>query len=122
MLEKEGAITLNANKKPNFFKKALKWICSQFTFQKILVVFLVIKGVYWIDQSYLLAWAGHTEIASELSQKALIEILGVALVYSAKALFENLSKNNSWPDKSSAKTKAMDTPIEQTGDEDTPVG
>lgn len=27
------------------------------------------------------------------------EIIGVVLIYGLKALFENLSKNNSWPDK-----------------------
>ena len=113
-------------KKDSTFKKVLigilKWIVSQLTYQKILVAFLVYKGVTWVDQSYQLAWAGFTEIASDLSRTALTEILGVAILYSVKAIFENLSKNNSWPDKSSAETKAMDTPIEQTGDEDTPVG
>lgn len=73
-------------------------------FQKILVVWLVYKGVYWVDQSYALAWAGHNEIASDLSQKALIELLGVALLYSAKSLFENLSKHNNWPDKKKEQT------------------
>ena len=34
-----------------------------------------------------------------LSQVALKEIIGVVLIYGLKALFENLSKNNSWPDK-----------------------
>ena len=66
------------------------------------MVWLVFKGVQWVDQSYALAWAGHSEIASDLSQKALVELLGVALIYSLKSLFENLSKNNSWPDKPSA--------------------
>ena len=26
-------------------------------------------------------------------------VIGVVLIYGLKALFENLSKNNSWPDK-----------------------
>ena len=115
-----------AHKKDSALKKAmlwiLKWLISQLTYQKILVAFLVYKGVTWVDQSYQLAWAGFTEIASDLSQTALTEILGVVILYSVKAIFENLSKNNSWPDKSSAETTAMDTPIEQTGDEDAPVG
>lgn len=76
-----------------------KWIRSQLTFQKLLVIFLVVKGVGWVDQSYDLAWAGNIEIASDLSQKALTELLGVVLLYSVKALFENISKNNNWPDK-----------------------
>ena len=37
--------------------------------------------------------------AEALSQVALKEIIGVVLIYGLKALFENLSKNNSWPDK-----------------------
>ena len=110
------------HKKDSAFKKAmlwvLNWIVSQLTYQKILVAFLVYKGVTWVDQSYQLAWAGFTEIASDLSQTALTEILGVATLYSVKAIFENLSKNNNWPDKASADT----VEIEQTGDEDNPVG
>ena len=84
------------------FSGIVRWIRSQLTFQKLLVIFLVIKGVSWVDQSYELAWAGNVEIASDLSQKALTELLGVVLLYSAKALFENISKNNTWPDKSKA--------------------
>lgn len=34
-----------------------------------------------------------------VTQVALKEIIGVVLIYGLKALFENLSKNNSWPDK-----------------------
>ena len=40
--------------------------------------------------------------ASGLSEKAVAEIVGVVLVYALKSLFENLSKNNQWPDKPSA--------------------
>lgn len=96
-------------------KTIITWICKQLTFQKILVVFLVYKGVTWVDQSYALAWAGNTEIASDLSQKALIELLGVALLYSVKALFENFSKNNAWPDKPCDSTSAIDTEDNSVG-------
>ena len=34
-----------------------------------------------------------------MSQVALTEIIGVVLVYAIKSAVENLSKNNSWPDK-----------------------
>lgn len=98
-----------------FLNGVLRWLVSQLTFQKLLVIFLVYKGVTWVDQSYALAWAGNIEIASDLSQKALVEILGVALLYSVKALFENMSKNNSWPDKPSDKN-------EESEDENSPVG
>jgi hypothetical protein len=79
-----------------FGKSILTWLKCQLTFQKILVVALVYKGIGWVDQSYALAWAGKNEIASELSQRALVELLGVALLYAAKSLFENISKNNKW--------------------------
>lgn len=49
--------------------------------------------------SYILALLGREQIAEALSQVALKEIIGVVLIYGPKALFENLSKNNSWPDK-----------------------
>ena len=82
----------NEPKKKSAFSRALSvitcWIGKQLTFQKLLVIFLVYKGVTWVDQSYELAWAGYVEIASDLSRTALTELLGVALMYSVKALFE----------------------------------
>ena len=38
-------------------------------------------------------------IAEILSQVELTEIIGVVLVFAIKSGVENLSKNNSWPDK-----------------------
>jgi hypothetical protein len=98
------------------FKKLGCWIGKQLTFTKIMVAYLVFKGVGWIDQSYQLAWAGKEEIASDLSEKVVVEILGVALLYCVKALFNSLSEHNQWPDKPSATTcesteKKEDTPI-----------
>ena len=51
------------------------------------------------EQWSILALLGREQIAEALSQVALKEIIGVVLIYGLKALFENLSKNNSWPDK-----------------------
>lgn len=108
-------------KKKSFFRRALSvvtsWIGKQLTFQKLLVVFLVYKGVGWVDQSYELAWAGYVEIASDLSQTALTELLGVTLLYSIKATVEQLSKNNNWPDKDTSSKEC----VTKTGD-NTPVG
>lgn len=59
----------------------------------------VINGFAWVWCSYILAWMGREQIAESLSQVALTEIIGVVLVYAIKAAVENLSKNNSWPDK-----------------------
>lgn len=77
-------------KKPN-----IKWP----TFSKLIVGWLIINGTAWTWCSYYLAYLGKEEIAEALSKAVVVEILGVITVYSLKALFENLSKNNSWPDK-----------------------
>lgn len=69
------------------------------TMKKVVWVCLL-NGIAWVWCSYILAWLGKEQIAETLSQVALAEIIGVVLVYAAKSLFENLSKNNSWPDKS----------------------
>lgn len=59
----------------------------------------LINGIAWVWSSYLLAYLGRVEIAQDLSRVALVEIIGVVLIYNLKSLFENLSKNNVWPDK-----------------------
>lgn len=68
---------------------------------KRLVRFCLANGVLWVWCSYVLAFLGRTEIAESLSQVAITEIIGVFLVYALKAVIENLSKNNDWPDKNS---------------------
>ena len=64
------------------------------------------NGCAWVWCSYLLAYLGREEIAESLSQTAVAEIIGVVLAYALKSLFENLSKNNQWPDKGD-KTKGV---------------
>lgn len=59
----------------------------------------LINGFAWVWCSYLLAYLGREQIAETLSQVAITEIIGVVLVYCLKSLFENISKNNNWPDK-----------------------
>lgn len=59
----------------------------------------LINGFAWVWCSYLLAYLGREQIAESLSQVAITEIIGVVLVYCLKSLFENISKNNNWPDK-----------------------
>lgn len=78
---------------------SIRWAASQMTFSKIMIACLVYKSVGWIDQSYALAWAGKDDIAESLSTKVVVEVIGVVVVYSVKALTETLSKNNTWPDK-----------------------
>lgn len=66
--------------------KRIVWVC-------------LFNGFAWVWCSYVLAYLGREQIAETLSQVAITEIIGVVLVYCLKSLFENLSKNNSWPDK-----------------------
>lgn len=68
-------------------------------FSKLLVGWLIANGTVWTYLSYWLAYLGREEIAETLSAAVVTEILGVMAVYAGKALLENLSKNNTWPDK-----------------------
>lgn len=71
------------------------------TTTKRAVWFCLVNGVLWVWCSYLLAYLGRSAIAESLSKVAITEIVSVFLTYALKSLFENLSKNNSWPDKGS---------------------
>lgn len=66
---------------------------------KLIVWACLINGFLWVWCSYVLAYIGREQIAESLSTVAITEIIGVVLIYCLKSLFENLSKNNSWPDK-----------------------
>nr|DAU75747.1 MAG TPA: hypothetical protein [Caudoviricetes sp.] len=68
------------------------------TTKKVVWVCLT-NGCLWVWCSYLLAYLGRAEIAESLSKVAITEIIGVVLIYCLKSLFENLSMNNIWPDK-----------------------
>lgn len=74
--------------------KEKKW-----TTMKTIVWVCLLNGIAWVWCSYILAALGKEQIAESLSQVALTEIIGVVLVYAVKAIFENLSKHNTWPDK-----------------------
>jgi uncharacterized membrane protein len=68
-------------------------------FSKKIVWLLTINGIIWIYLSYILAFLDKPEIAQTLSIAVVTEMVAVTLVYCCKALFENLSKHNQWPDK-----------------------
>lgn len=68
-------------------------------FMKMIILFNNVNGILMIWASYILAYIGRTEIAETLSKTVVTEIVAVTTVYALKALFENLSKNNTWPDK-----------------------
>ncbi len=84
---------------------------SRPSFSKGITVWLMANGTAWIWCSYLLAYMGKEEIAEALSKVVATEILGVFALYAIKALFENISKNNSWPDKT---VKAESAETEET--------
>ena len=72
---------------------------KRFETSKLIVWVCLINGILWIWCSYLLAWFGRDQIAENLSQVAVTEIIGVVLVHCIKTAVENLSKNNKWPDR-----------------------
>jgi hypothetical protein len=67
-------------------------------YSKILVTIITANAVAWIWCSYLLAALDKVQIAEDLSKTALITIIGTVVPYLVKSVFENLSKNNNWPD------------------------
>lgn len=90
-------------------------IFTEKTTTKRVVWFCLANGTIWVYLSYLLAWLGREEIAENLSIVAVTEIIGVVLAYCLKSLFEQLSKNNSWPDKVPKETP-VSTPKNNTPD------
>lgn len=66
---------------------------------KAVINFLMANAVIWVYLSYVLAFLGREEIAETLSKTVVAEIIGVFMVAGCKACIENLSKNNTWPDK-----------------------
>ena len=75
------------------------------TTMKRVVWFCLGNGVAWVWCSYLLAYLGRSAIAESLSKVAITEIIGVVLCYALKSLFENISKNNTWPDRPAGEEK-----------------
>ena len=55
--------------------KKITWVC-------------LVNGVLWVWCSYVLAFFDKPDIAQSLSITAITEIIGVVLVYCAKALLE----------------------------------
>ena len=80
-------------------KPTKRGIKKESTTMKKVVWLCLANGICWVWCSYGLAWFGREQIAESLSQVAITEIIGVVLVYALKALAENLSKHNNWPDK-----------------------
>lgn len=88
----------------NPFSPFIKWFKDRTNTERIVWICLL-HGFIWVDCSYLLAWFHRSDIAENLSQVAITEIIGVVLIYAIKEGVANLSKNNNWPDKPENKTK-----------------
>lgn len=78
--------TGSAGKRKHETMKMVVWVC-------------LANGFAWVWCSYILAFLDKMQIAESLSQVAVTQIIGVVLAYAIKSAIENLSKNNSWPDK-----------------------
>ena len=78
------------------------------------VWFILINACGWIWCSYLLAYLGRTQIAEDLSKVALTALVAVILGYYGKALTENISKHNSWPDKPVSNPMKETAKVEET--------
>lgn len=78
-------------------QKTTRWFSPET--MKRLVWVCVINGIAWVWCSYILAYLDKPQIAEQLSQVALAEIVVPVGVYAFKSVVENLSKNNRWPDK-----------------------
>lgn len=76
---------------------------KQIETMKAVLWFGMVNGCGWVWCSYLLAYLGREQIAESLSGKAVTEIISLVIAYAAKALVEQLSKNNLWPDKPAKK-------------------
>lgn len=87
--------------------KTISKIEQEWTTMKRVVYICLANGITWIWCSYILAFLGREQIAENLSQVALTEIVAVVLVYALKSVIENLSKHNRWPDKNVGSTEEI---------------
>jgi len=81
-------------------------------FSKLIVAWLIFHATVWVYLTYALAFMNKIKIAETLSKTIVVEILTVTLIYALKSLFENLSKNNTWPDKPMCKEIEDEKPAE----------
>lgn len=72
---------------------------EQMTFSHIIVLWLVVNGTCMLWGVLYLAETGAQQIAETLGRYIVTELLGTTIGALTKNVIENLSKNNSWPDK-----------------------
>lgn len=96
--------SLRVGKEPKQMEtmKKVVWICLG-------------NGIAWVWCSYVLAAFDRVQIAESLSQVAVTSIIGVVFAYAAKSVFENLSKNNHWPDKNLPPSEQPETDDDSVG-------
>ena len=87
-----------------------KWIAKHLIggekeYTKSLVNFVIINAEIQMYCTIILAFLGREEIADGLTKVIAAEVVGVVLAAASKALFENLSSNNTWPDKPDSEAK-----------------
>ena len=71
------------------------------TYSHVIVSWLIVNGTCALWGVLYLAAVGAEQIAETLGRYVVTELLGTVGFALAKATVENLSKNNSWPDKAS---------------------
>lgn len=92
------------------------------TFTKIWVNRLLWFACLWITFSYILAALGMVTIAESLSQTACTTIIGVAVSYMIKSLFETKAEKNLEFEKEKYYMELSNITQSTLSDEDAPVG
>lgn len=98
----------------------LLYVQQKLTFSHIVVLWLIVNGTCVLWGVLYLAATGAEQIAETLGRYVVTELLGTVGVALTKSTVENLSKNNSWPDrgeKQNERTPAS-TSIDDTSEDD----
>ena len=83
----------------------LGWMLSllhahkKLTFSHIVVLWLIVNGTCMLWGVLYLAVTGAEQIAETLGRYIVTELLGTSIAALLKNTVENVSKNNTWPDK-----------------------
>ena len=72
---------------------------QKMTFSHIIVLWLIVNGTCMLWGVLYLAVTGAEQIAETLGRYIVTELLGTSIAALVKHTVENVSKNNSWPDK-----------------------
>ena len=81
---------------------------NKLTVSHIIVLWLIVNGTCVLWGVLYLAATGAEQIAETLGRYVVTELLGTIGFFLAKSTVENLSINNSWPDKPKGKSGESD--------------